>query len=90
MPRQPPGLRVRAGMTGGRSEVDIGTDHLPEGLTRQSIRAQRRTLLITGAAAVLITMLAPLAVVVSNGRVGTMDLLSDPAELTGAPWYLGL
>ncbi len=64
-------------------------NRLPGSLTGEGIRAQRRTLLVTGIVALLLTMLAPLAVLITDGRVGTMDLLSDPAELTGAPWYLG-
>lgn len=33
--------------------------------------------------------LAPLAHVVTGGGITAMDLMSDPVELTGTPWYLG-
>lgn len=56
---------------------------------RAGVRPQGATLLATVLAAVLITSLVPLAVVVSEGRITAAELLSDPAEVTGAPWYLG-
>lgn len=33
--------------------------------------------------------LAPLAHVATGGGITAMDLMSDPVELTGTPWYLG-
>ena len=33
--------------------------------------------------------LAPMAHVVTGGGITAMDLMSDPVELTGTPWYLG-
>lgn len=33
--------------------------------------------------------LAPLATLASDGRIAVMDLMSDPAEVTGIPWYIG-
>lgn len=50
---------------------------------------QRCALLVTIVAAAALSAAAPLATVVSDGSIGPLDLLVDPAEVTGAPWYLG-
>lgn len=65
------------------------TRRLPRGLQPPVRRRQRRTLWLTMIAATGIAALAPLATIVSEGRISTMELLGDPAELTGQPWYLG-
>lgn len=62
------------------------------GASTPGSRQQRlpwRTLLATCAVAAALTALAPIAELVTGGSIETMELLSDPAELTGAPWYLG-
>ena len=46
-------------------------------------------MLLACAVAVGLTSLALLADPVSEGRIGPMDLLSDPAEATGIPWCIG-
>ncbi|MDD9207104.1 hypothetical protein PU560_11610 [Georgenia sp. 10Sc9-8] len=46
-------------------------------------------LLVAVLGAVILTGLALLATVVSDGDITPMDLFSDPAEVTGIPWYVG-
>lgn len=63
--------------------------HTPRGLRGHSLRRQLPW--ASGAVALTITLigLALLAEVISEGSVPSMDLLSDPAEVTGIPWYVG-
>lgn len=46
-------------------------------------------LLVAVLGTVALTGLALLATVVSDGDIAPMDLFSDPAEVTGIPWYVG-
>lgn len=63
--------------------------NLPSGLRGADLRRQLPWLLLAGAIAVGLTGLALLADLASEGRIRPMDLLSDPAEVTGIPWYIG-
>lgn len=54
-----------------------------------NLRQQVPWLATAGAVSMALASLAPLATVASGGRIPVMDLLSDPAEITGIPWYVG-
>lgn len=49
----------------------------------------RTALLLAVVLGLALSALAPLAQVLTGGGITAMDLLSDPVELTGTPWYLG-
>lgn len=59
------------------------------GLTSKALAAQRTPLLAALAVTVVVTGGAALSGVVTGGDVQPRQLLADPAELTGAAWYLG-
>ncbi|MCF6743470.1 hypothetical protein E9529_04120 [Blastococcus sp. KM273128] len=50
---------------------------------------QRGWLVGAMASGLVLAGLAPLAVLVSGGSVAAMDLMSDPVEVTGIPWFVG-
>lgn len=63
--------------------------HRAPGLRAAGLRRTVPWVLIGGAITVVLTGLAVLAAPVTEGRIGPMDLMSDPAEVTGIPWYIG-
>lgn len=46
-------------------------------------------LLAAAAVTAVVTALALLVAPASRGRIEVMDLMSDPAEVLGSPWYVG-
>ncbi|MCF6506642.1 hypothetical protein E9549_04365 [Blastococcus sp. MG754426] len=53
------------------------------------IRRQRGWLIAAVASGLAAAALAPLAALVSGGSIAAMDLMSDPVEVTGIPWFVG-
>lgn len=62
---------------------------LPRSLTLAGARSQRTALLAALTVTGGIIAAIPIVFAMSDGRIGPMELISDPAELTGSPWYLG-
>lgn len=61
----------------------------PPGLRRASFRRQIPWFVFAVVVAAGLVGLAALAGLVSEGGIDPMDLLADPAEVTGIPWYIG-
>lgn len=60
----------------------------PPRLTAAGFRFQRLPLLVAFAFTAAVGGTA-VGVSAASGRIAVMDLMSDPAEVTGMPWYLG-
>lgn len=52
-------------------------------------RTQAGWVLFAILASAALAGVGPLLTLISDGRIATMDVLADPADVTGAPWYLG-
>lgn len=61
----------------------------PDGRGRSWPPVPGRALLLALTLGLLLAALAPLGHLVTGGGITAMDLMSDPVELTGTPWYLG-
>jgi hypothetical protein len=68
--------------------VRTGRKAVPPGLTAAGIRSQRLPLLAAVALTATVTAGA-IAVSAASDGIQVTDLMSDPAELTEIPWYLG-